>query len=60
MLVEKVGDCLQHRLKAYALAEEFEIGKTDLGDRGSCHFLTFLFLMVLSCFKALAYRSAVW
>jgi hypothetical protein len=41
VLVEKVGDCLQHRLQAYALPEEFEIGKTGLGDRGSCHFLTF-------------------
>lgn len=41
VLVDKVGDRLQHRLQAHALAEEFEIGKTSLGDRGSCHFLTF-------------------
>jgi hypothetical protein len=41
VLVNKVGDRLQHRLQAHALAEEFKIGKTDLGVRGSCHFLAF-------------------
>jgi len=41
VLVDKVGNCLQYRFQAHALAEEFEIGKTDLGNCSSRHFLTF-------------------
>jgi hypothetical protein len=47
VLVYKIGDGLQHRLQAYALAEKFDIGKTDLTPHGSCHFLAFAFLRFL-------------
>jgi hypothetical protein len=39
--VNEIGDGLQHRLQAYTLVEEFQIGKADLGVQGSRHFLTF-------------------
>ncbi|MFH0876961.1 MAG: hypothetical protein V1863_01880 [Candidatus Omnitrophota bacterium] len=41
VLVDKVGNRLQYRFQAHALAEKFQIGKTDLGNCGSRHFFTF-------------------
>ena len=39
MLVNEIGDRLQHRFEAHALGEELHVGKTDLAAPGSCHFL---------------------
>ena len=47
VLVNEIGDGLQHRLQANALGEKLNIGKTDLTARRSCHFLAFAFLRFL-------------
>jgi len=47
VLVNEVGDGLQHRLEANTLVQEFQIGETDLTAGAPCHFLAFAFLRFL-------------
>jgi hypothetical protein len=41
VFVNEIRNGLKHWLQAYALIEKFQIGKADLGARGSCHLLAF-------------------
>jgi hypothetical protein len=47
MFVNEIGNGPQRRLQAYTLGVKFNIGKTDLTPRRSCHFLAFAFLRFL-------------